>query len=79
MLGHAIVQVWTYLAVDRFILASMITVCIYLKREYIFVFCTPESCPESASLYLWPTFQDKFNPVTAHYVSFLQYQLIIKY
>lgn len=38
MLGHSIVQVWTYLAVDRFILASMITVCIYLKQEYIFVF-----------------------------------------
>lgn len=48
MLGHAIVQVWTYLAGDRFILASMITVCIYLKREYIFVLSAEKPCPESA-------------------------------
>lgn len=52
MLGHAIVQVWTYLAVDRFILASMITVCIYFKKavRYIFVFSAEGLCPESASL-----------------------------
>lgn len=43
VLGHVIVQVWTYLAVDRFIPASMITASVYSKVEYVFLSLSAEA------------------------------------
>lgn len=86
MLGHAIVQVWTYLAVDRFILASMITVCIYFKKSstvYLCFLCrrTVSRIGITGSVAYFPR-QIHPNPVIAYYwlqcYYSLQYQLNIK-
>ena len=50
MLGHAFIQVWTYLAVDKFdFYSSFHDNCLYLLKKgvYICVFSTEEPCSES--------------------------------
>lgn len=86
MLGHAIVQLWTCLAVDRCVFfffnqASTITVCIYFEREYICVFLhrrTMLRTRSTGSVGYFPR-QIKSSYCLLFTAKFLPYQLNIKY